>query len=317
VGADLDLYTSRFLGNKNLQFQAFAVWNSDPVAGTSSFWDRTARGVRLSFPNSIWRISTSYRELAEDYGPAVGFTTRTGFRRLQPTVTFAPRADGFLGLRSLEFQVRYEHLMDMQWQLEKRKTDIKPLALRFDSGDRVDLTITQLYERLNLEDAFSIRDVPIPAGRYNTVSWRLSTRTASRRPVSGSVTVTGGEFWSGTRSSYDFNVSVRPATGITFSSRFNRNNISLPDGDFTTNLGQLSGGWQFTPWTALTGNIQYDDGSEVVGLFARFRWIIRPGNELFFVYTHNWDNLGGRLQDFDLATRSRGATTKLNYTHRF
>ncbi len=317
VGADLDLYTSRFLGDKNLQFQAFALWNSDPVAGTSSFWDRTARGVRLSFPNSIWRISTSYRELDENYAPALGFTTRTGFRRWQPTVTFAPRANGFLGLRTLEFEVRYEHLMDMQWQLEKRKTDIKPLALRFDSGDRLDLTISQTYERLGLEDAFSIRGVPIPAGRYNTVSWRLSTRTASQRPVSGSVTVGGGEFWSGTRSSYDFNVSVRPATGISFSTRFNRNNISLPGGNFTTNLGRLSGGWQFTPWTTLTGNIQYDDGSELLGLFARFRWIIRPGNDLFFVYTHNWNNLGDRLQDFDLVTRSRGATTKLNYTHRF
>ena len=93
--------------------------------------------------------------------------------------------------------------------------------------------------------------------------------------------------------------------------------ISLSGGDFTTNLGRLSGGWQFSPWAALTGNIQYDDGSELIGLFARFRWIIRPGNDFFLVYTHNWDNLGDRLQDLHFSTRSRGATTKINYTHRF
>ncbi|MCH8255531.1 MAG: hypothetical protein IID06_09285, partial [Gemmatimonadetes bacterium] len=60
-----------------------------------------------------------------------------------------------------------------------------------------------------------------------------------------------------------------------------------------------------------------DDGSELVGLFARFRWIIRPGNDFFLVYTHNWDNLGDRLQDLQFSTRSQGATTKFNYTYRF
>jgi len=110
---------------------------------------------------------------------------------------------------------------------------------------------------------------------------------------------------------------MRPSPGISFSSRFDKNKISLSGGDFTTNLGQLSGGWQFSPWAALTGNIQYDDGSELVGLFARFRWIVRPGNDFFLVYTHNWDNLGDRLQDLQFSTRSRGATTKINYTHRF
>lgn len=317
LGADLDLYTSRFLGNKNLQFQAFLLWNSDPIAGSSSFWDRTARGVRLNFPNDIWRFSTSYRELDEQYAPALGFTQRNGFRRLQPTITFAPRPRGFLGLRQVEFRLTYDHVMDMDWDLETRKTVLKLLGLRFDSGDRVDFDVTQIFERLEPEDAFSIRGVAIPAGQYNTVSWKLTTRTTSRRFASGSVTVSGGEFWSGTRRQYGFSVSVRPSPGISFSSRFDRNKISLSGGDFTTNLGQLSGGWQFSPWAALTGNIQYDDESELIGLFARFRWIIRPGNDFFIVYTHNWDNLGDRLQDLYFSTHSQGATTKINYTHRF
>jgi hypothetical protein len=317
VGADLDLYTSTFLGDQNLQFQAFFIWNSDPASGTSSFWDRTARGVRLSFPNDLWRFSTSYRELDEAYAPAVGFTPRNGFRRLQPTLTFSPRPGRLLGIRQLQFQVQYEHLMDMGWDLETRKTDFKVLGLRFHSGDRVDFDITQLYERLEPEDAFNIRGVAIPAGRYNTVSWRMTTRTASQRPISGSLSFGGGEFWSGSRSSYDVTLSVRPAPGMSFGTRLNRNEIHLPGGDFTTMLGRLSGSWQFNPWAALTGNIQYDDDSELVGLYARFRWIIRPGNDLYLVYTHNWDNLGDRLQDFRFATRSQGATTKLNYTHRF
>ena len=320
------LYTRRstgrdetgFFGDKNLQLEAFFVWNSDPVSGgSSSFWDRTARGVRLNYPNDIWRIHASYRELDQEHDPAIGFTRRNGFRRLQPTITFAPRAHGFLGLRQLEFEVEYEHLMDMDWLLATRKTDVKLLGLRFDSGDRVDFTVTQLFERLKPEDEFTIRDVTIPAGLYNTVQWRLSTFTASRRRISLRASITGGEFWSGTRTAYNVGITLRPRPGLNLGVNVDKNDISLPGGDFTTNLIRLDGGWQLSPWASFVGNIQYDDESEIVGLFARFRWIIRPGNDLFFVYTNNWLNEGESLRSFDFTTVSRGATTKINYTYRF
>jgi hypothetical protein len=48
------------------------------------------------------------------------------------------------------------------------------------------------------------------------------------------------------------------------------------------------------------------------------RWIVRPGNDVYLVYTHNWVNYGdGLLGDPWLRTLSRGASLKLNYTHRF
>ncbi|MFB3069962.1 MAG: DUF5916 domain-containing protein, partial [Gemmatimonadales bacterium] len=316
IGADLDLYTSHFLGDKNLQFEAFFVWNSDPdVAGTSSFWDRTARGVRITYPNDVWRIRTSYRELDVEHDPGLGFTRRNGFRRLQPTITFAPRPGGFM--RQIEFEVEYEHLMDMDWNLETRKTDFKIFGLRFDSQDRLDFTVTQLFERLEVEDEFQIGDFTIRAGRYNTWEWRLNGSTASRRPVSVRGSIRGGEFWSGTRSGYNVNLTIRPKAGMSLGANYDRNNISLPGGKFSTNLVRLEGGWHLSPWASFTGNVQYDDDSELVGLFARFRWIIRPGNDLFFVYTNNWLNEGDRLHDFDFTTVSRGASTKLNYTYRF
>ncbi len=94
--------------------------------------------------------------------------------------------------------------------------------------------------------------------------------------------------------------------------------MKLPEGDFSTNLLNIDVDWQMSPWTSFTSNLQDDDVSEIVGLFARFRWVIRPGSDLFLVYTHNWLNMdGGLLDRFSLSTISRGATTKINYTHRF
>ena len=39
-----------------------------------------------------------------------------------------------------------------------------------------------------------------------------------------------------------------------------------------------------SPWVSITNQLQYDDQSELVGLFARLRWIVKPGNDVYFVY---------------------------------
>jgi len=54
--------------------------------------------------------------------------------------------------------------------------------------------------------------------------------------------------------------------------------------------------------------------SGVAGWQSRFRWIVRPGNDIYIVYTHNW------LDDpllAQLATQDRRLSTKAVYTYRF
>ena len=71
---------------------------------------------------------------------------------------------------------------------------------------------------------------------------------------------------------------------------------------------------QFSPWIAWVNNIQYDTQSSIVGWQSRFRWILKPGNDLYVVYTHNWldDPLQNRIYTLD-----RRAASKVLYTHRF
>ena len=52
----------------------------------------------------------------------------------------------------------------------------------------------------------------------------------------------------------------------------------------------------------------------------RLRWIVKPGNDIFLVYSHNW--LYDVLDPLDpdnrsLETLSRGVSVKLKYTYRF
>jgi hypothetical protein len=71
---------------------------------------------------------------------------------------------------------------------------------------------------------------------------------------------------------------------------------------------------QFNPRVALVNNLQYDSQSATIGWQSRFRWILKPGTDLYFVYIHNWldDPLVNRTFTLD-----RRLSSKFLYTHRF
>ncbi len=312
IGTDLDLFTSTFLGDKNLQFQAFYVWHTDPdPEGTSTAADRSSRGFRINYPNDVWRAHLSYREFGDAWDPAVGFVQRRGFRRANPVVTFAPRPDWFSSVRNFEFRLYYEHLTDLDNRLLTRETGLTLLGVTYDSGDEFDFRGSFRFELL--DGPFEIHPgVVLPAGPYSFDDWVFNVRTASHRPVSGRLRLRTGELWSGDRSAIELALTARPYPGITATAEWEHETVDLLQGSFTTDLLRLIGSWHASPWISLDGNVQYDTITQIAGLYTRLRWILRPGSDFYFVYTENWQSAADRLQ-----TLSRGATTKINYTHRF
>jgi hypothetical protein len=336
IGFDGDFYTSSFLGRYNAQLEAFWVGHTDPAAGGwDALEDRTSRGVRVNFPNDVVRFHSSIREFGEAYDPAVGFVTRRGFRRTQPTLAFSPRPESIDWIRQLQFQFFFEYLTDLDNRLLTRTFQIKPLEIQFESGDRLSLDFERQFERL--DRGFAVYQgaegpIRIEPGDYEVSGWEMSINTAGRRRVFGTASLARGEFWSGDRTEMSGSVSTRPIPGLSLGTTVQRNAVELPQGSFTTHLARLSGEMEFSPLLSLAGNVQYDDVSEVAGLFARLRWIMRPGSDLYLVWTHNWrveplelegpgpgpglgprdgSGAGRRLERI-----SRGGAFKINYAFR-
>jgi hypothetical protein len=317
VGMDLDLFTSRFRGDRNLQFEAFVVWHEE-FAGHegTTFGDRSARGIRLNYPNDPLRAHVSLREFGRAYDPPVGFVPRRGFRRLQPTVTYVPRP-AWAAVRQLELGTFVEYLTDLSGRLETFNLSVTLPGVRFESGDQVELSAGTTTEQIDRE--FRIRpELVIPPGRYATRRIELSASTASRRTVAAEAAVWRGGFWSGTRTRLQAGLQARPRAGLSASGSWEWNGVELPNGGFRTNLLRTGGAWQLSPWVSLNGSVQYDDVTRVLGLYGRFRWTLRPGSDLFVVYTHNLRDAGLGLDPRSgLETLDRRASTKFTYTHRF
>jgi hypothetical protein len=308
IGVDLDLSTATFMRDRNLQFEAFFAAHTPATRDeASAAGDRSARGIRLNYPNDVWQAHVSLREFGDRWDPAVGFAPRRGFRRLQPSVSFNPRPRRWSHVRQLQFQLYYEHLTTLAGGLETRRIEATPFGIRFTPGDSISVEVANQYEFLQQPFAIA-RGVRLAPGSYTFSDVQIEASTASQRVISVGGTLQLGEFWSGTRRRSELEATLRPNGAVQLSTAVERQDVSLPEGDFSTTLLRLNANWNPTPWTSLSNSLQYDDVSRGLGLYSRLRWIVRPGSDVFVVYAHNWTEVDGRF-----TTESRGATTKVNY----
>ncbi len=316
IGADIELSTSRFLGSRNLQLQAFAVVHSDASQELQPQpWQaRSARGLRLNFPNRPWDAHVSVRELGEAYNPAVGFVPRVGFRRVQPSVSWTPLVPGSRVLRELTFEYFNEYLTDLKWRPQTVNHRIIPLGVRFESGDAITTQLLWNFEAL--DQPFDIlRDgrYIIPVGDYSNTGFRVQASTASFRRISGNASFQRIGFWTGTTKDVTANVTVRPVAGINVTANWIYNSVVLPEGSFDAQVYRLFSSADMSPFVSLNVNVQYDNVSRLLGTQNRVVWTLTPGNTMFLVYQHNWLRpIDQRLQSLEGL-----ATLKLSITQRF
>jgi hypothetical protein len=312
AGVDFELATSRFRGNQNLELSGFYLWTNSAERTE----DTAAYGVRLAYPNDPLTAEISIRELQPNYDPAMGFVERRGYKRLAPNVEYSWRTRDHAWLRALGWEAELEFLNDPQNRPLTRAFSFSPLEVNFHDGSRVAVEIQPQYERL--EEDFEIHDdIVLPAGAvYRFTSYQLQASTADHRMINVQSNISVGRFFSGDRREYSVEMGIRPRRGIALNVEAEHNVLELAEGSFDTDVFRLRADTQFSPWLSIANNLQYDNVSGLLGWQMRFRWIRRPGNDLYFVYTHNWREVlqtGFRR----LTTLDNRLATKLVYTLRF
>ena len=311
AGLDMLLATRSFRGSNNLEFGAFMLGASNQPGNSK---ENLAYGINLNFPNDPWEASFEFRDVQANFDPAVGDVSRTDYRRFEPRIKWSPRPRGNRWVRNFAFGGAFDILTDRHNKLLTRDFTLTVFEAELHTQDRLTLSVKPEYQWLRPTEDTDISDIELPVGsEYSFTRYEVAINTASRRMFSVQARTEVGPFYSGTRQEYSLTLNVRVRTGLIVYNTFQYNKINLAEGRVQTRLFRVTPEWQLSPWMSFVTNFQYDSMSRILGWQSRFRWILKPGNDFYFVYTHNWtdDPLAG------FATLERRVSTKAIYTRRF
>lgn len=305
AAADLKLATPNFLFGSQLDSGAYFVHTSKPpfvddAGERAPDGDSNAYGWNASVSRDPFDAELSFNEVQPAYDAAVGFTPRRGYRNWNPEFGWRPRFSDRPLLRGITMRFNAQINLDLQNSVVDRNLMFTPLQLQFHSGDSLEFQLFRQTENLPVD--FEISDgIILPSGgNYDWTRYQFVYDGAEHRVLSGRVEYSFGDFWNGDRRETNLDLTVRPRPGLSLHLSAEFNDVDLPLGSFTTRLYRLDARTQFSPWMSLSNNVQYDTESEQLGWQLRFRWIQKPGNDIFFIWTQNWqDEFGRRFASLD------------------
>lgn len=286
LGFDFTYSTSRFRGDKNLTVSLWSVynWNEEKTGKPYGF------GLGADYPNDLWDLSLTYKYYGDTLDPGLGFLPRKNIQMLSSGIAYSPRPQkGWFGkwVRQFNFMAFPTFYWDLDGRLETYEIMITPFSANAERGDRIEFFITPNRDVLPFD--FEVSDgVVIPKGPYNFTRYGIEYGSPSYRPFSMDGGISFGQFYSGTLSEAEIELSYRYKgyVSLAFSSNFIRGR--LPQGNFNENVYELKADFYLSPNLGLMNYIQYDDVSKNLGMNIRLRWEISPGNQIYLVYNKNW-----------------------------
>jgi hypothetical protein len=273
AGADFQYRNSNLFGNKVLQADTSFMRSFSSTAGRGD-----SAAVSLNFPNEPWSGDFVFKQIGEDFTPALGFVNRAAIRQYVATLAHLTRYRNTY-LNTLEFATNLEFVTDLGDVLESRAADVLVRA-RSRAGDQLTLRLVDSFEHVPLA-FFLPRAVPVPVGMYEWTNVSVGLRTFNGRMLSLQADVTCCRFYDGDALVTRTNLIFRPSTHFEMNVGHEANAIDLPTGSVDIHLATTDAVVNFTPVMQVALQAQYDNISENFAFSGRYRWEYHPGNELF------------------------------------
>jgi len=315
LGADIHLATAQIFGRQQtLLFDAFGARTRNQGVSERD----GAYGFSAEYPNDLVQGEFWWRETQENFRPELGFAPRTNIRQQRIRGAYRPRPRDFLGVRQMTHNMSLTRFSRLDFgQTESWGLFIVPFNWQFNSGDRIQVDTNIDFERL-FED-FEISETPsvvLPAGgEYRTSRYRVQLQSAPKRRLEAQLSWQFGEYWSGRVNIIETLLRYKLPPRLVLSFSTNQTFARLAEGSFVARVMTWQVNFSASPFLSFSNLIQFDNDSRNLSWQSRMRWILKPGNDLFIVFSQGWiqDEAGGlrfRAQESKLST-------KFQYTFRF
>ena len=250
-------------------------------------------------------------KVGDAFNPDVGYVPRPDVARTDVLARFSPRPRSIRHVRRFEWNAELDRYVNGHDQLETRVAS-GTFRTEFHSSDQMTFTYRNNYEFVTAP--FRISGGPLlPIGVYEFNEGVVQFNAGAQRAVSGRLTLTAGEFYSGHRQQFEYNGRVKVSSQLAFEPRLLASHISLVEGTFTTKLLGARTTYTVTPRMFVSGLVQYNSSLNTLESNIRWRWEYQPGSDLYVVYTDGRDTFGSRTA----ALMNRGVAIKATRLLRF
>jgi hypothetical protein len=270
--------------------------------------DDYAYNIRSQTNRPQWDFNIGYQAVGDGFNPQMGFLSRRGYRKGDVFLMTRFRPENSFHLQEMRPHTTYRGFwghdgfqesgfwhIDSHWQF-RDSTEIH-------TG--MNLTLEGVRRPFEI-----FPGVIVPPGTYDHAEAQLVAMSNQGLPVSVSLRAVIGGFFGGDRVQLNPSMRLRAGDALTADINYQRNDITLPGGEFTTNLVRTRISYSFSPRVFTQALIQYNDRADLWSMNFRFGWLQAANTGLFVVYT----DTRGLYDLFDRPERTdRSLTIKYSY----
>jgi len=267
-----------------------------------------AGNITAAWSGPLLQLEGQHLVIGKSFNPEVGFVPRKGIEKTRGRMTWTPRpGEGIPWIREFRVVNWIDYITTTSGTLETRQMETR-FGVDFQNSSRLSVGRDFRFERLR-EDFPILSNQTIPPGDYAFSEYSLLLVVDRSRMFSGEARLATGDFFSGSRDSYRFLFGFR--SGYRFESQvtWNHNDITLPSGDFSTDLVNTRLQYSFNTRMFLNALIQYNSELKEISSNIRFNLIHKPLSDLFLIYNERRSTTG--------EVRERALIGKLTYVFSF
>lgn len=279
---------------RKLDFDAYLLGSDTPR--------KTARNLARRF-QAAWTdeevvATAEYNEVQPNFNPEVGFIRRRDMAQYSSDIAWKPQPQNDL-IRNFNVGTAIDYYEGSgSGQIETRVSETT-LGIVFESNASASFIVNNTFDRLNSPLAIPSGSphVTIPVGDYTFDRYTVQFTTNQRKKISGSGTVSAGDFYGGDRSQAAAGLILKPSYHLSVNLTYDRNEVHLANGAFTTALVGAKVIYGFSPRAFLNAFLQYNADTHLVSSNIRFDLIHRPLSDVYIVYNDTRDTLLGQLRE--------------------
>jgi hypothetical protein len=289
TGASGGAYNRTLGFDTNLLLAGNLYVNAYGAASRNGEADGAAGRLAVGWRDSFWNVSSAVRSIDSDFDPGMGFVRRRGIRDWYASAGVHPRVTGS-SLREVNPWVEGTYITDLQGRLETREGTA---ALRFAFNDRSSLSLSWADRFERLAEPFFVSGTEIPAGDYSFGEGSVRYSSSQGRELSGSVNVTRGGYFGGSRFSLGGSARWQPSAGLTVELEASRNELSLQGADFSVDVYAARLKYAVSTRLNFGAFVQLNGETDEAVTNLRANLIHAPLSDLFLLYTERRDTRGG------------------------